>query len=101
MSRIGGMDSPAQTVALVLADELAVHGWDVARATRQPYTCEPDVLEAARQFLEMFASPDAPSGPEVQFGPATVLLPEAPLLDRVVALAGRDPNWSPPNASVS
>ena len=95
MTRIGGMDSPAETVGLVLADELAVHGWDVARACRQPYACEPDVLEAARQFLEMFASPDAPSGPEVPFGPATVLLPEAPLLDRVVALAGRDPGWSP------
>ena len=97
MTRIADMDTPAETVGLVLADELAVHGWDVARATRQPYTCEPDVLEAARQFLQMFASPDAPSGPEVPFGPATVLLPEAPLLDRVVALAGRDPNWSPPN----
>jgi uncharacterized protein (TIGR03086 family) len=95
MTRIGGMDTPAETVGLVLADELAVHGWDVARASRQPYTCEPDVLEAARQFLELFASPDAPSGPEVPFGPATVLLPEAPLLDRVVALAGRDPGWSP------
>jgi uncharacterized protein (TIGR03086 family) len=97
MTRIAGADTPAETVGLVLADELAVHGWDVARATRQPYTCEPDVLEAARQFLEIFASPDAPSGPEVPFGPSTVLLPEAPLLDRVVALAGRDPNWSPPN----
>jgi len=94
MTRIGGMDSPAETVGLVLADELAVHGWDVARASKQPYTCETDVLEAARQFLELFASPDAPSGPEVPFGPATVLLPEAPLLDRVVALAGRDPGWS-------
>ena len=95
MTRIAGMDTTAETVGLVLADELAVHGWDVARATGQPYTCEPDVLEAARQFLEMFASPDAPSGPEVPFGPATVLLPEAPLLDRVVALAGRDPSWTP------
>jgi len=95
MTRIAGLDTPAETVGLVLADELAVHGWDVARASGQPYTCEPDVLEAARQFLEMFASPDAPSGPEVSFGPATVLLPEAPLLDRVVALAGRDPGWSP------
>jgi len=95
MTRIASMDTPAETVGLVLADELAVHGWDVARASKQPYTCEPDVLEAARRFLEMFASPDAPSGPEVPFGPATVLLPEAPLLDRVVALAGRDPGWSP------
>jgi uncharacterized protein (TIGR03086 family) len=95
MTRIAGMDTPAETVGLVLADELAVHGWDVARASGQPYACEPDVLEAARQFLEMFASPDAPSGPEVPFGPAVVLLPEAPLLDRVVALAGRDPGWNP------
>jgi uncharacterized protein (TIGR03086 family) len=91
MTRIAG----SETVGLVLADELAVHGWDVARASGQPYTCEPDILEAALQFLEMFASPDAPSGPDVPFGPATVLLPEAPLLDRVVALAGRDPGWSP------
>ena len=47
MTRIAGMDTPAETVGLVLADELAVHGWDVARASRQPYACEPDVLEAA------------------------------------------------------
>jgi uncharacterized protein (TIGR03086 family) len=96
MTRIAGMDTPAEMVALVLADELAVHGWDVARASRQPYACEPEVLAAALKFLEQFASPDAPSGPEVPFGPATLLLPEAPLLDRVVAMAGRDPGWLAP-----
>src|SRR5215469_2217081 len=76
MTRIAGMDTPAEAVGLVLADELAVHGWDVARASGQPYACEPDVLEAALKFLEAFASPDAESGPEVPFGPATMLLPE-------------------------
>ncbi len=96
MTRIAGDDSPAGVVGLVLADELAVHGWDVARATGQAYACEPDILEAALRFLQMFASPDAPAGPEVAFGPARVLLDEAPLLDRVVAMAGRDPGWSAP-----
>lgn len=95
MTRIAGNDSPAEVVGLVLADELAVHGWDVARASRQPYACEPDILEAALRFLRMFASPDAPDGPEVPFGPARILLDEAPLLDRVVGMAGRDPGWSP------
>ena len=95
MTRIAGDDSPAEVVGLVLADELAVHGWDVARASGQAYACEPDILEAALKFLRMFASPDAPAGPEVAFGPARVLLDEAPLLDRVVGLAGRDPGWSP------
>ena len=94
MTRIAGNDSPAGVVGLVLADELAVHGWDVARATGQAYACEPDILEAALKFLQMFASPDAPAGPEVTFGPARILLDEAPLLDRVVGMAGRDPGWS-------
>ena len=93
MTRIAGDDSPAGVVGLVLADELAVHGWDVARATGQAYACEPDILEAALKFLQMFASPDAPAGPEVAFGPARILLDEAPLLDRVVGMAGRDPGW--------
>lgn len=94
MTRIAGDDSPAGVVGLVLADELAVHGWDVARASGQVYSCETDILEAALRFLQMFASPDAPAGPEVAFGPARILLDEAPLLDRVVAMAGRDPGWS-------
>jgi len=94
MTRIAGDDSPAEVVGLVLADELAVHGWDVARASGQPYACEPEILEAALRFLGMFASPDAPAGPEVAFGPARILLDEAPLLDRVVGMAGRDPGWS-------
>ena len=94
MTRIAANDSPAGVVGLVLADELAVHGWDVARATAQAYTCEPEILEAAQKFLQMVASPDAPAGPDVAFGPARILLAEAPLLDRVVGLAGRDPGWS-------
>jgi uncharacterized protein (TIGR03086 family) len=93
-TRLAGDDSPAEVVGLVLADELAVHGWDVARASGQPYACEPDILEAALKFLGMFASPDAPAGPEVAFGPALILLDEAPLLDRVVGMSGRDPGWS-------
>src|SRR5436305_12812101 len=41
MTRIAGNASPAGVVRPVLADELAVHGWDVARATGQAYACEP------------------------------------------------------------
>ena len=95
MTRIAGGDSPSSVVGLVAADELVVHGWDVARATGQPYDPEPAVLDAARSFLAMFASPDAPAGPEVAFGPSRPMPDDAPPLDRVVALAGRDPGWAP------
>jgi uncharacterized protein (TIGR03086 family) len=47
MTRIAGMDSPAGMVGLTVADELAVHGWDLARATGQPCDCDPAVLDAA------------------------------------------------------
>jgi hypothetical protein len=43
----------------------------------------------------MFASPDAPAGPDVAFGPSRQVRADAPELDRVVALAGRDPGWPP------
>ena len=95
MTRVGGGEAPAEMAGLSLADELVVHGWDVARATGQPYHPEPEVLAAARAFLSQFASPDAPAGPDVPFGPARVLAGSAPLLDQVVALAGRDPAWAP------
>jgi uncharacterized protein (TIGR03086 family) len=95
MTRIAGSESPASVVGLVAADELVVHGWDVARATGQPYEPEPAVLDAAKSFLVMVASPDAPAGPDVAFGPSRAVPDDAPLLDRVLALAGRDPGWSP------
>jgi uncharacterized protein (TIGR03086 family) len=95
MTRVGGGEAPAEMAGLSLADELVVHGWDVARATGQPYHAEPEVVAAAHAFLGQFASPDAPAGPDVAFGPARVLPGSAPLLDRVVALAGRDPAWAP------
>jgi uncharacterized protein (TIGR03086 family) len=94
MTRIARMDAPAEMVGLTVADELAVHGWDVARATGQPYDCEPELLDAALSFLVQVASPDAPAGPDVPFGPSRELPSSEPLLNRVVALAGRDPGWS-------
>lgn len=95
MTRIAGMDAPAAMVGLTAADELAVHGWDVARATGQSFRCDPEVLAAAESFLLQVTSPDAPAGPDVPFGPPRPVPEGAPLLDRVVALAGRDPAWSP------
>ena len=81
-------------LAPAVADELVVHGWDVARATGQPFSPERQVLDTAYHFLGLVASPDAPAGPEVAFGRPRPVAGDAPLLDRVVALAGRDPAWA-------
>src|SRR5487761_1649090 len=52
MTSIIGMDIPAEMAGLGVADELVVHGWDLARATGQPYA--PD--EAARMHLRPVVS---------------------------------------------
>jgi uncharacterized protein (TIGR03086 family) len=93
MTRIAGQDAPAASVGLVVADELVVHGWDVARATDQPFDADPAVLDAALRFPTAFASPDAPAGPEVAFGPARPVPADATPLGRVLLLAGRDLEW--------
>ena len=94
MTRIAGDDAPAAIIGLSAADELVVHGWDIARATGQQYQCPPELVQAAHSFLVQFASPDLPAGPEVPFGPSRAVPADAPLLDQVLALAGREPGWS-------
>jgi len=92
---VGRSTLPASLAVEIIPLELLVHGWDLARATGQPYDPEPAVLEAAQSFLAMFASPDTPAGPDVPFGPSQTVPGDAPLLHQVVALAGRDPGWAP------
>ncbi|HEX3750561.1 MAG TPA: TIGR03086 family metal-binding protein [Streptosporangiaceae bacterium] len=97
-TRIAAMDSPADMVGVTLADELVVHGWDLAQATGQPFQPDPAAVRAARSFLDLFTSPDAPAGDEVAFGPSRPTSPGASDLDQVLALAGRDPAWAPVNS---
>ncbi|MGW2961988.1 TIGR03086 family metal-binding protein [Streptomyces sp. NPDC001220] len=91
MTRAGGMDLPGEVAAAVAADELVVHGWDLARATGQEYVPDPVALEAAYGFLRA-AAEMTDRGP---FGPLVPVPENAPLLERAIGLSGRDPGWKP------
>ncbi|WP_328870494.1 TIGR03086 family metal-binding protein [Streptomyces sp. NBC_00287] len=91
MTRAGGFDLPGAVAGAVAIDELVIHGWDLARATGQPYTPDPTALQACHDFL--LASKDDPSRGEI-FGPVVPVPEDASLLDRAVGLSGRDPEWS-------
>ena len=93
-TRIAGMESPADMVGATVADELVVHGWDLAQATGQPYQSDPAAVGAARTFLDLFATPDAPAGDDVAFGPSRPAPDRASDLDQVLALAGRNLSWT-------
>lgn len=93
MTRAGGVDLPGEVCGLVALGEVVLHGWDLAVATGRPWSVDDAALEALESFLAGFSVPD---GVERPFAPAVPVASDAPLLDRVLARAGRDPRWSPP-----
>jgi uncharacterized protein (TIGR03086 family) len=94
-TKAGGVTLPAEVMGLVAMDELVIHGWDLARATGQPYALDPATADAVLVFLEQGAEDTGGQGTPGMFGPVVQVPPTAPALDRAVGLAGRDPAWRP------
>jgi len=94
MTMAGGADLPGEVCGLVALNEVLVHGWDLARATDQPY--EPSNAEAEAVLPIVTPSPDDPdcSGREGLFGPVVDVDADAPAFDGTLGLAGRDPRWT-------
>jgi uncharacterized protein (TIGR03086 family) len=83
----GTVTLPAAAAAMFALDEVVVHGWELARATGQPY--EPD--EPTVRVLIAFLREQPRS--EQLFGPVVEQPPAAPAIDVLVGLTGRDPAW--------
>jgi uncharacterized protein (TIGR03086 family) len=92
MTRAGGFDFPGDVGGMVALTEVVIHGWDVARATGQPYDVDASTADAVLPYVNATAA----EGPvEGLFGPAVPIADDAPVLDRIIALSGRDPAWRP------
>lgn len=91
MTAAGGVDLPGEMAGAVALDELVIHGWDLAMATGQPAGYDGPGLEAVYETVNHFRA----AGIEGLFGPAVQVPDDAPLLDRILGLAGRDPAWAP------
>jgi uncharacterized protein (TIGR03086 family) len=94
-----------QQIDEVVSDDLVLHGWDLARATQQDDTMEPEDVERLwsittaipAELMEKYRTPGA-FGPGVEvFGPEVDVPEDAPLQDRLLGLIGRDPGWSGPH----
>ncbi|PZG14318.1 TIGR03086 family metal-binding protein [Nonomuraea aridisoli] len=94
----GGVTMPAEQMAVVALDELVLHGWDLARATGQPFTCTPADTAAVLAFTTASAQPEQAAGREGLFGPVVEVPEDAPAFDRALGFAGRDPAWTPESA---
>ncbi|EIF01105.1 TIGR03086 family metal-binding protein [Saccharomonospora glauca] len=91
-TKAGGIELSGEQAGLVALTEVVVHGWDLARATGQSYDPDPRALTPVHEHTNAIAA----AGPvEGLFGPAVEVPADAPLLDRVIGLTGRDPKWRP------
>jgi uncharacterized protein (TIGR03086 family) len=70
--------------------EALVHGWDLARATGRTVAYPDDVVEQELAFTREFLPRVPPD--RHPFGPSRPVTDDAPPLDRLVALLGRDPH---------
>jgi uncharacterized protein (TIGR03086 family) len=92
MTMAGPVELPADVAALVALNEVVVHGWDLARATDQPYDPDPGSVQACLGFARSFEAPDeADGGP---FGPPVDVPSDAPALDQLAGATGRRPDWA-------
>lgn len=94
MTQAGGLDLPGELAGVIALNEVLVHGWDVAVASGQPFTADPDHVAAAYDFVGRAAKQN-PEGTPGLFGPPVRVSGDAPLLDRLLGCAGRDPSWTP------
>ncbi|WP_206053667.1 TIGR03086 family metal-binding protein [Nocardioides iriomotensis] len=93
----GPVEMPGDAAGLVALDEVVVHGWDLARATGQPYDADLAAVEAVTRFVASFeppdgGTPDADTGGGL-FGPPVAVPAHAHPVDRLAGLTGRDPGW--------
>lgn len=99
LTMAGPVEMPGDAAGLVALDEVVVHGWDLARATGQPYDPDPAAVDAVARFVASFEPPaggaaDGGTGGGL-FGPPVAVPDGADPVDRLVGLTGRDPQWRP------
>ncbi|GIF15334.1 TIGR03086 family metal-binding protein [Actinoplanes teichomyceticus] len=94
LARAGGITMPAPEMGVVAANELVMHGWDLARATGQDFAVDPRVLAALVPFLSAAPAEGTPGF----LGPRVPIDPEEDEWPRALGLAGRDPAWRPPRS---
>ena len=74
--------------------DLAVHGWDIARATGQSTDLDPELGQVALAWARENLQPQfrGAEGSGRAFGPEVPVPDSAPLYDRLAAFFGRDPS---------
>jgi uncharacterized protein (TIGR03086 family) len=91
--RLGGSGMPGDMALSMILWEYQVHGWDLARATGQPWSPPAAAAQESLAFAPGMLTSDY-QGDGKAFGPRVPVPADAAPLDRLVGLSGRDPGWT-------
>jgi uncharacterized protein (TIGR03086 family) len=92
--RLGDSAMPGEMALSMILWEYQVHGWDLARATGQPWSPPAAAAEESLVFAPNMLTPDY-QGEGKAFAPRVPVAADAAPLERLLGLSGRDPAWSP------
>jgi uncharacterized protein (TIGR03086 family) len=90
--RLGNAAMPGELALDMILWEYQVHGWDLARATGQRWAPAPAASLESLAFAPGMLTPDY-QGEGKAFGVPVPVATDAPPLDRLLGLSGRDPGW--------
>jgi uncharacterized protein (TIGR03086 family) len=88
---LGNGPSPGSMILGMILMEDIGHGWDLAMATDQPAPYSERAIKAAKAAAEASLKPEY-RGPGKSFGEIVEVAEDAPPLDELIGLLGRDPN---------
>lgn len=83
--------TPARHYIAEMTFDLVVHGWDLAKAIGRDIEFPPEVVEHVYEQAKTFGDLSG-SG---FFAPPVDVPDDAPTLDKLMGLTGRDPGWKP------
>ncbi|MEQ3553045.1 TIGR03086 family metal-binding protein [Pseudonocardia nematodicida] len=90
---MGGPDPlPAAMIGGMVLGELVVHGWDLGRTAGVAPAWPDDVLDGTLHAVAAMAEQGRGMG---VFADPVGVPQDVPVLDRIVAVTGRDPAWTP------
>ena len=87
-SDLADLGLPKAAWGRIALTEVVVHGWDLSKATGLPFELPEETVQACYDHVAGFL--EQPPVPEL-WGPAVETAVEAPLMDRLVGVAGRQP----------
>lgn len=89
---IDAVQMPATMIGEMTLVELLLHGWDLASATGQQLAVDDELGAILHRSITETAEMGRQMG---AYGPEVHVPESAPMFDRALGLAGRDPLWRP------